>query len=112
MNLQNYKLYIILRKDLTPGAKLAQSCHAALCFREEHEEISKQWLKESNYICILEVNSEQDLIDLLEISKKHNIASSLFKEPDLNNSLTAIALEPGLISKKICSKLPLALRNL
>jgi hypothetical protein len=38
-----------------------------------------------------------------------NIKFSVFMEPDIDDEITAIALEPGLESKKICKGLALAL---
>ena len=34
-----------------------------------------------------------------------------FFEPDLGNVLTAITLEPSILSKKLCSNLPLILKH-
>lgn len=38
-----------------------------------------------------------------------NIKFSVFREPDINEEITAITLEPGMKSKKICKGLTLAL---
>jgi hypothetical protein len=65
----------------------------------------------SNYICILETDTEASLLELLTQAKNEGIKTSYFIEEDLDNSLTAIALEPGEKSKKICSNLPLALKE-
>lgn len=69
-------------------------------------------MSNSNYICILSVNSEFDLNILIEKCVSFNIKFSIFKEPDYNNALTAVALEPGDKSKKITSNFPLALKGL
>lgn len=39
------------------------------------------------------------------------IKLSVFREPDIDNQITAIALEPGTQTKKLCSNIKLALRN-
>jgi len=62
----------------------------------------------SNYLVILETDNENTLYDILEKSKKLGVQTSFFKEPDLNDELTAIAFAPSLITKKICSNLKLA----
>jgi len=40
------------------------------------------------------------------------LAYTEFREPDIGNQLTAIAVEPGIESKRICSSLPLMLREI
>ena len=104
----NDKLYVIIRKDLAPGAKIAQSCHATFSFSQDHPEVTKQWINNSNYIVVLEIENEEKLSDLLNRAQKLNIITSQFREPDLNNSITAIVLSPGDLSKQLCKKLRLA----
>lgn len=96
---------------MTPGVILAQSCHAAFTFSKEHPDISNEWQEISNYIGILVARSEEEFSQILEKATSQNIKFSAFKEPDLDNQITAFALEPGVHSKKICSQLPLALKN-
>jgi hypothetical protein len=96
---------------LTPGAIVAQSCHAAFSFSKEYPEISNEWQEISNYIGILTARNEVEFSQILEKAASQNIKFSAFKEPDLDNQITAIALEPGSHSKKLCSQLPLALRS-
>jgi hypothetical protein len=100
-----------VRRDLTPGAMLAQSCHAMAQFMCENTELAKYWACNSNYICVLEIDDEAALHGLVSRAKEQDIVVSCFVEPDFGNSLTAIALEPRLQSKKLCSNLKLALRD-
>jgi siroheme synthase (precorrin-2 oxidase/ferrochelatase) len=79
-------------------------------FIEEHSQIEKEWFKNSNYICFLAVSSELELDTLLQKAQKMSILCSIFKEPDMNNSLTAITFEPGKKTKKLLSKIKLALK--
>lgn len=106
--LANDKLYIVVRKDLDSGSQLAQSCHVAFEFSRQHPDISIRWQEHSNYICILSAKDEEEIIQLLDKAKENSINHSVFREEDLNNSITAIALEPGIHSKKLCKKLKLA----
>lgn len=55
----------------------------------------------SNYVVALAVKNEQKLTQLLQRAKKENIKCSYFCEPDLNNQLTAIVLEPGEQGKRL-----------
>ena len=103
------KLYVIVREDLTPGLQIAQACHAARQFAADHPEIEAEWFSQSNHIVVLSVPSEGFLWDLERKSIERRIAISRFEEPDLDSSLTAIAIEPGLASEKLCSGLKLAL---
>lgn len=103
------KLYIVIRSDISSGLQISQSCHALSQFAFEHKEIYDSWFTTSNYIIILSVNNEKELLDLLGKADYYNIRYSLFREPDLDDTITAIALEPGNKTKKICQNLPLAL---
>lgn len=91
---------------------MSQSLHAFREFISQHPELESEWYKKSNYICILSANNEFDLNVLIEKCMLHNIKFSIFKEPDYDNALTAVVLEPGDKSKKITSNFPLALKGL
>jgi hypothetical protein len=67
------------------------------------------WYKQSNYIGFLSVTNEKELYKLIELAKQQDIKISIFREPDIGDQITAITLAPGLKSKKLCSKLKLAL---
>jgi hypothetical protein len=77
-------------------------------FSHDNPIIDKEWFNNSNYICLLSVADEQELNNLILKAKNKEIALSEFREPDLNNSLTAICLAPGQLTKKIVSGLKLA----
>ena len=108
---QNDKLYVITRRDLEPGYQAVQSIHAAIQFKFEYPELSKDWYEQSNYLGLLSVTNEQELLQLIEQAATHSIHCSIFREPDIDNQITAIALAPGPKSKKLCSRLPLALKD-
>lgn len=93
---------------MTPGAKLAQSCHVAFSFAHEHTQIVNTWMKDSNYLVVLEL---EELDTVIEQAKINNIEFSIFMEPDMNNIITAVALEPGDKSRRLCARIPLALRK-
>jgi Peptidyl-tRNA hydrolase PTH2 len=93
------------------GYQAVQSIHAAIQFKFEHPEISLNWFEKSNYLGLLSVVNEVELIALIEQATEKGIPLSVFREPDIDNQITAIALAPGPQSKKLCSRLPLALKE-
>jgi len=99
----------VTRKDLSPGAQAAQSCHAVKQFGFDHPEQDRAWFETSNYLVILETENEESLHELLNLAKRRGITFSFFREPDFDNALTAAAFEPGGKSKKLCCRLKLAL---
>lgn len=80
-------------------------------FAFEHPEINKEWFEKSNYLGFLSVDNESDLNRLIEKAQNQNIHYSVFREPDIDNQITAIALEPSSNTKKLCSRIPLALKG-
>ena len=66
------------------------------------------WMNESNFICLLQVKNEKELSNLAIKAIKFGINHSEFREPDYNNSLTAVAFEPGQSTKELMKKLKLA----
>ena len=82
------RLYVIVRDDLTKSQKTVQSIHAA----------SEYLLKENGHgwsngtVVCLKVRNEFELNILTNKLKIKKISYQTFLEPDLNNSLTAIAL--------------------
>lgn len=104
------KLYVITRQDLDPGYQAVQSMHALRQFTEEHPEIDREWFAVSNYLGLLSVANEVELQNLIELALRQDIKFSIFREPDIDNQITAIALAPGVKTKKLCSRLPLALK--
>jgi len=90
---------------------LAQSCHCAIQFFMEHTELATEWYNKSNYIAVLEIKNEPAIHELLEKASSKQIRFSIFREPDINDEITAIVLEPGDKSRKLCANLPLALKE-
>ena len=105
------KLYVITRRDLSPGYQAVQSMHALRQFTAEHPDVDKQWYEVSNYLGLLSVASEQELNSLIDKARDFDIPLSIFREPDIDNQITAIAIAPGSRSKKLVSNLQLALKE-
>ena len=104
-------MYIVGREDLGPGYMSVQAMHAAIQFQHDHTEYASVWYKRSNYLGFLSVANESELIRLIDKAESLNIKLSVFREPDIDNQITAIAIEPGVKSRKLCSSLKLALRG-
>ncbi len=48
---------------------------------------------------VLSIDNEESLLKYIEILKKENINYKEFVEPDLNNSITAVAICPSVNGK-------------
>lgn len=105
------KLYIISRRDISPGYQAVQGMHALRQFVKDHPDIDQEWFEKSNYLGFLSVQDEHELVKLAESALALGIKFSVFREPDIDDQITAIALEPGNPSKKLCSKLQLGLKE-
>lgn len=88
------------------------SIHAAIQFGMEYSEIHRDWFEKSNYLCWLSVDTEEDLISLAKKALILGIECSIYKEPDIDNQVAAIALAANKISKKLCNNLKLALKEI
>jgi peptidyl-tRNA hydrolase len=95
------------RADLPLNYQAVQNGHAAIDFQHEHMEIAKQWNQESNYLIYLSAKNESHLESILQKAEFRGLKTTSFREPDINNELTAIALEPSDLTKKLVSNLPL-----
>lgn len=89
------KLYLITRRDLAPGARASQLCHALRAFVEAHPDVDRSWFEESNTLVLLEVNDEDALMRLAWSATMAGVPWSLFREPDLADMVTAVALGPA-----------------
>ena len=101
----------VTRSDLTYGQQAVQSTHAAINFCFEHKGRAGPWFENSNYLVQLSASNEDELLKLIEKCEKLEIAYTVFREPDLNDSLTAIAIEPSPLTKKVVSHLTLLFKN-
>lgn len=104
------KLTTVTRRDLNPGQQAVQSSHSLAQFIFDHPQIAQIWFKDP-YLAQLSVENEEDLNLLIFKLEKSNIKYSIFREPDLNNQITAIAIEPSDKSRRLLSSLPLMLKE-
>lgn len=91
------RLYVISDDSLDPIYAAVQSGHAVAQWLLEHPK--QTW--NNNYL--IYVKSSVEIMEFLQ--ETFNV--SAFYEPDLNNQMTAIALEPNDINKGFLKKLKL-----
>jgi len=102
------KFYVIIRSDLPPGAQAAQAVHGAIAFVMAHPTIARYWHLKSNNLVLLQVPNEACLLHLAQRAQDAGIEHEVFREPDFDDTATAVALEPA--GARLVSSLPLALR--
>lgn len=101
------KLITITRRDLPVGYQAVQASHSTIEFQYEHPKVAKDWIINSKYLIFLTVENEEELYRLKNKASEKEIKYTTFHEPDINNQLTAITLEPGIVAKKLTNNLPL-----
>lgn len=101
------KLVSVTRRDLPAGAQAVQSSHALISFIFDFPNKASPWFKESNYLIQKSVEDELELKYLAEQCRNMGLEVSEFREPDIGNELTAIAIEPSSTTNKLVRKLPL-----
>jgi len=108
----NQKLYVVTRRDLSPGAQAVQGMHALVEFKFENPDQAREWHAESNTLGFLSVADEKELNELSGKLFSLGIAHSLFREPDMGMSLTALAIEATDQAMEAVRHLPLAMKEL
>jgi peptidyl-tRNA hydrolase len=109
--MNNGKLYVLVRNDLSPGYQATQAMHAALDFSVQHPDIVREWNFHSNTLVVLAVPNEDRLLDFAKTAESWGVAHTLFLEPDIGHEATALAIQPSPVTSTICAKLPLALKS-
>jgi peptidyl-tRNA hydrolase len=92
---------------MTPGQQATQATHAAINFTFEHPARASPWFKESNTLVLLQVPDEYALKQLTWKAEDRGISFTAFREPDIGNLITAVALEPGEQTQKLVKNLKL-----
>jgi len=102
---------LVTRQDLTPGYQAVQPMHASHLFQATYPRIYRWWYNYHKHIALLAVPNELALLALFEKAEHARLKCVLFKEPDIGNEATAIAIEPHEKAYKMVSSLPLALKE-
>ena len=90
---------------------MAQTVHAALEFGIQNPSICKSWHEDSNYLVCLATKDQEQLLALLTKAKDNGIKHLAYTEPDFGGAVTAIAFEPGELTRKLLSSIGLALKE-
>lgn len=101
------KLRILVLRDLSLGEAAAQVAHGVSAFAREHREAHLRWMDRSNTV-VVHAASRGDLERVLLRGKELRVKHSLFREPDRDNELTVVVLEPHEESFRAARRLPLA----
>jgi len=98
------RMYVIVRGELSETYRLVQGAHALAQFAMAHPVEFDEW--NNQYLIFLKVFNKNALIDFIVYTlSKHNVPYSLFREPDLDDQVTAVALYDN---GKVVEGLPLA----
>lgn len=104
---QHDKLYLVVRKDLSPAQQAVQAAHGLAEFSALHWEIFSSWRADSSTLALLEVANEEELQALLVQATYRGVEAAEFREPDLGGEITAVAVGPR--GKRLCRGFRLAL---
>ncbi len=84
--------YILVRKDLSPGQQVVQSCHAvAECARNSYLSNTDE---DHPHIVVCGVKDENALLKAHTKLQKEGVRCQLYREPDAGDEATALATAP------------------
>lgn len=86
------KMVVITRADMPPGYQLVQSVHAMADFAAAHPQAFLAWQKGTNTLACLAVPDEAALANLWDKLGKYGVPQTAFREPDVEDQLTAICI--------------------
>lgn len=96
---------------MSEGYRAVQSAHAAINFIFEHPGRAGPWFHNSNYLVLLELKNEKQLKLLVEKCEYLQLVHTVFREPDIDNQITAVAIEPSPLTQKLVSRIPLLFKK-
>lgn len=85
--------------------------HAAFSFARKHPGTFGKWYDTSSYLVLLGVQDEAELWHWAEKLFDQGNKLAMWREPDMDNELTAIAIAPSPVVERTVSPLPLLLRE-
>jgi peptidyl-tRNA hydrolase len=87
---------------------MAQAIHSAFGFANTYPTATSEWLRESQFLVVVNVPDEAALLALSQTAAALGVPQFLWHEPDQADEATAVALAPVPESMRLCSSLPLA----
>ena len=105
------KLYVVARTDLPPGAQATQAAHAALDFAVAFPEITRGWNHHTNVLILLGAPDEAALHELILQAEAIGLPHLEFREPDLDDTITAVCISPSGQTSALCAQYDLLLRE-
>lgn len=106
------RLYVVTRADLDVGFATAQCVHAAFQFARDRWEETAPWMRDSQWLVVLDTPDEIALRELCLRASMRRLGFTPWYEPDRGGELTAVAFAPGPVARRLCSNLPLHGREL
>ncbi len=95
---------------MEPGYQAVQSMHAIAGAILKFPDEAKKWHQESDYLVLLAVKDLAALVKVILDLEKTDIKHYVFREPDVGDEPTAVALMPSDAAKIFCKGFKLALR--
>jgi peptidyl-tRNA hydrolase len=89
----------------------AQAVHAAVDFSLRYPVLTQHWHDTSNNVVVVATPTEAEILVLESMALTLGLKHHLVIEPDIGDAATAIALEPGVLAKRLCATFPLALKE-
>lgn len=102
---------MVTHRQLSSGYQTAQTAHVAAEFVLQLPEVAKTWNSLSGYLIVLEADDTAHLAALEEQAAALGIRVVGFREPDLDDELTALAFTPGAATRRLLSNLGCAGRK-
>ncbi len=96
---------------MDPGYQAVQSMHAIAGAILKYPEEAKHWHQTSDYLVLLSVKDLPTLVKVILDLEKTDIKHYVFREPDVGDEPTAVALMPSDVAKIFCKGFKLALRQ-
>lgn len=90
------KTYVLVRRDLSYSQRVVQSCHAVveLVHRFKDDSSVSKWADVNKTLVVLSVKDEREMTRTSQKLSDARVRFTEFREPDVNNEITAIAVHP------------------